>query len=381
MKKRLIFFDNLRNFMIIAVIFGHATGAYQTFADWWFVLDKNKSFIFDIIGLTMEIFIIPIIYFISGYFIVPSLLKHGSGKFLQSRLKLFIIPWWVCVFFFNPIMPYLYCYTRLNCKNLGFFQYWLKYIGSFFDFHTGYIRGNNYFDHHHLWFISVLVVFIISTAIIYKFFPKIFAYNTKSNKGSMIIVLPLFGIITSIFMSVIGCFLPFSKFVIILNIIEFQPFGIPLYIGFFILGIYAYKNEWFIKKNLPFNYGIWLIPCLIMSMIYLGVLKTENQLLEVSISLNFARSFSKSFTSLCYLCFFISLFQSKFNSQSKINQKITQNSFDMYIVHMPVVVIIQFYLSFFNLPILLKFFIVFISATFISYILSPNMRRNIYGYQ
>ena len=67
--KRIFFLDNLKAFIVILMVVFHAAMCYMAYApEWWYVLDTQRVFSATLFVLWADIFIMPIMFFISGYF-------------------------------------------------------------------------------------------------------------------------------------------------------------------------------------------------------------------------------------------------------------------------------------------------------------------------
>ena len=81
--KRLYFLDNLKWFIIWLMTLFHAAMCYMAYApEWWYVVDTAQPvFSATVFILWVDIFIMPVMLFISGYLGLMSLTKHGAGTF------------------------------------------------------------------------------------------------------------------------------------------------------------------------------------------------------------------------------------------------------------------------------------------------------------
>ncbi len=75
-ENRLFFLDNLRTFIIFLVVFFHAGWVYEKsgiLSAVWIVDDPSKNDLAGILNLIMDMFMMPTMFFISGYFAPLSL--------------------------------------------------------------------------------------------------------------------------------------------------------------------------------------------------------------------------------------------------------------------------------------------------------------------
>jgi len=74
-----VFFDNLRYLMVILVLIFHSGASYESIVGLWPYHDPNPKEVIDIIIMILDVFMMSILFFIAGYFALPSLRKKGIG--------------------------------------------------------------------------------------------------------------------------------------------------------------------------------------------------------------------------------------------------------------------------------------------------------------
>ena len=79
---RLIFFDNLRYLMVLLVLVFHSGASYGSMVAFWPYHDPNPSELIDHIMPLFDVFMMSILFFIAGYFCLPSWQKRGGRRFL-----------------------------------------------------------------------------------------------------------------------------------------------------------------------------------------------------------------------------------------------------------------------------------------------------------
>ena len=110
---RVVFFDNIRYLMVILVVVLHSACGYSNFIPYWIVNDTNSIFFDYLLGI-LDVFLMPTLFFIAGYFALPSLLKKGRWLFIRSKLKRLGNPWILGVVFLPPFLNYIRLYSRDN---------------------------------------------------------------------------------------------------------------------------------------------------------------------------------------------------------------------------------------------------------------------------
>ena len=90
---RLYFLDNLRAFVIILVVVLHGSMTYMAYAPTGATrIDPNSSVIFTQLVLVLDVPIMPILFFLAGYFALRLLQKRGSKLFLKDKFIRIGIP-------------------------------------------------------------------------------------------------------------------------------------------------------------------------------------------------------------------------------------------------------------------------------------------------
>lgn len=84
---RLLFLDNLRCFIVLVAGVFHAALGYGGITSWWYVIDsKSYQHLYYFI-LMANIFMMSVLFFVAGYFAIPSLEAHGTSVFLKRKVK------------------------------------------------------------------------------------------------------------------------------------------------------------------------------------------------------------------------------------------------------------------------------------------------------
>lgn len=112
--KRLYFLDNLKWFIIWLMTVFHAAMCYMAYApEWWYVVDTAQPvFSATVFILWVDIFIMLVMFFISGYFGLMSLTKHGAGTFWRKKIGRIAVPWVFGSMVFAPLVTYIILASR-----------------------------------------------------------------------------------------------------------------------------------------------------------------------------------------------------------------------------------------------------------------------------
>lgn len=378
-RQRMFFLDNLRYFIVLCVVVLHAALAHSKLVPWWYVLevDPRMAAFFDLIVLITDVFIMPIMFFIAGYFALRSIRKRGPWLFIRSKLTRIGIPLLVGATAISPIISYIYEFSRsTGAASSGYLAYWGKYLESFGRFHVGQVASFAQFSHAHFWFLSLLFWFFVVFALLYAIKTKVLGSRPavpeqKDSKDAYALpVLLGLGVVTGI--SLVVAMLAFTvdgqePWVIIANLVQFQPTRLFLYLCYFPVGIYAAWKGWFSNGTAVGRLRIWLPACLAMTLVFLGSVQKLTAGAAPSLAVLIVYCLSRAFLCLSFLMVLIAFAYRYWNGDSKVNRSLAANSYGIYILHMPIVLGLNLVLLSWAGGVILKFVIVTAAAALLSW--------------
>ncbi|ABA87783.1 membrane protein, putative [Syntrophotalea carbinolica DSM 2380] len=375
--QRLFFLDNLRYFIVLCVIVLHAALAYSKLTPWWPVLegDPGKTGIFDVIVLITDVFIMPIMFFIAGFFALKSIRKKGGWLFVRSKLTRIGIPLLAGATVIVPVIGYIYEYFRsTDAVSSGYAAYWSTYLKGFGDFYVGYITSYAQPSHNYFWFLSLLFWFFVVFACLYAIKAKWFGHKSvipEPKDSSALPVLLGLGVATGMSLVIMVPLFTVNghePWVIIANLVQFQPTRLFLYVFYFPAGIYAAWKGWFSNGKAVGRLRIWLPVCLAMMVFFLGSVQKMGGGTTPSLPVLLVYCFSRAFLCLSIFMVLISFAYRYWNRDSKINRSLAANSYGIYILHMPIVLGLGLVLlSWAGVPVIIKFCIVTAASTLLSW--------------
>ena len=140
----------------------HSVAAYASVAPHWIVHDTN-SFAADIIRELFDVFMMPVLFFVAGYFAPASLEKKGAWGFLKDKVKRLLIPWALAVLIFLPLAIYDQPIKPVR----PFWKYWLWYLSSF-EVRLRFTQAPEGPTTQAIyWFISLLFTFFLLFALVF----------------------------------------------------------------------------------------------------------------------------------------------------------------------------------------------------------------------
>jgi hypothetical protein len=261
----------------------------------------------------------------------------------------------------------------------GFMEYWLLCMKKIGEFDVGWIDMSAYyymtdnFYQRYMWFISLLLLFFVLFALLYK----LKGYAVKQNVAATDSTRNIFSIlvIASVLMIILFGFIRFRIYHEFMghgwfsfgNIIQFQFGKIVIYGCFYCLGIRAYSGKWFTENRRFWNPPVWTLVCFCLFGLNMLVLKnissSENSLLIAKMA--FCAVYP--LWTLSFLGLFVSFARKYWNRQTKWGRSLAENSYRMYLGHYIVPFTFPLLLSSVSIPVFIKFVIVSVVTLIYSY--------------
>lgn len=390
-ENRVIFFDNLRFLLVLAVVLEHSSNAYRNLI-WWPVADGNTSILAEWLGAFSDAFAMPLLFFIAGYFAVPAMTKKGVAAFLKGKLKRLGIPWLICILTICPIVPLVYHYTRDNFViSTSYWSLWTDLMGNAADFNIGIILSmnklmqSNFFYQRYMWFLSLLLCFFVAFSAVYSLKRSWFnsCHQPVTPEAPSVLstlkVMAVVGLLTFFSSSIVVGAMFFlapelstpEPLFTLGNVIQFRPSRIFLFVIYFIFGILTFKKKWIERGKFPGHLPTWIISFIIIVVAYFYarnlMLNGPEDLKETFGPVIFW--FFLNFLTIATLGLATSLALKCWNRPSAINQNLASNSYNMYLVHYLLVIMFQLILlAVSEMAGLLKFGIVSVLSLVCTYI-------------
>ena len=356
---RIYWLDNLRTFMIFLVVVLHAGLVYESSgiaAFFWIVDDPSTNDLSGIINLILDIFTMPTIFFISGFF-APQSMKNKQGlAFLKSKFKRLIVPWLIAVLTLIPLYKVIFLYSRSLPQ-----EHWTTY------FHW----SNGIWNQNWLWFLPVLFLFNV----LYLFFSSVNISATNITLKRAVWAVVLIGCVYSFCMDILGL-QGWTKTLLV----DFQNERILIYFMVFLLGalcfrLKTFESEW---KNKTLYVSLastaWIPVMLYLALVIYSLINPGNYILsKIGDILLIRCSFLLSLICLMYLT--INTFRYYLNKPGRIGKELNANSYTVYIIHVVVMGSIALAMLDTAVPSVLKHLILAVSTYMASNVIISLYRR------
>ncbi|MBW1812248.1 MAG: acyltransferase [Deltaproteobacteria bacterium] len=359
------FFDPIRITAMLCVVLYHSVIAYSRVTPQFPIHDSDPIAFCDYVRWIFDVFMMPIFFFMAGFFSIASLKSKSLTSFYTGKLKRIGLPWlavMICL-----IAPSFIFAQKLRPAFIN------REIISLGDVIINMFKGfalpwdpSYQSNQGHLWYLSLLLFFFIVLGIIHKTREKLVGPVTIKDRSqvslekSVVIPLIVFGLLMSIVYFVMLLLIPKIDDFVFWGFLVFEPTKLVFYAGYFALGAYIYSRNRFIREQNIGHIGFWT-AILVDRVIPNGFPLTSLVLFSVARSM------------FCLSVFIVLIILAKrfWHSTSTFAGKLSQNSYHIYIIHFFIVLALSAALiKWQGGPTWLKLAIVFFTALIISYLIS-----------
>jgi glucans biosynthesis protein C len=338
---RIYFLDNLKVVLTALVVFHHAAQPYGPGGSWPIASDTN-SLDTIVLGIFMAVnmsFFMGLFFLVSAYFVPPALERKGAAKFMRDRLVRLGVPLLVFMFAVFPVLGYL-LFGRLEI-GLG-----------------------------HLWFLELLLVFsavYVACWLIKK--PSSKAKKAFPGTGKIVAFTVALGLISFVVRIVapVNYWVPLGLF---------EPFHLTEYIMLFGAGVIAYREGW--VDAIPAAAGkLWSRIAILMVFLLLVIgAATDSSQFDGGLTVaSLLGSFWEAFMCVSMCIALLALFKNKFNSQGPLAKALANNAFTVYLIHIPIVIFLQYLLIGVAIDPLVKFVVVGAAGVLLAFAASHYLIR------
>ncbi len=339
---RVAFLDHIRYLMVLLVVAYHSVASYSTVAPHW--PDHDTPFLAaDIIRELFDVFMMPVLFFVAGYFALRSLEKKGVGAFLRDKVARLLVPWTLAVLVFMPLL----FYSKGEPTVSPFSRYWLSYLGGFETQLSIVLPEANQAVY---WFVSLLFTIFVLFAFAHAAWRRLWTRRTLASVGvtsrnSVPMVLALFGVFTSL--AYFGSLLlaPDTAWLTLGPFLQFEPTRLVLFVAYFALGVYAQSHGWFARGKSLGRLGLWGPVTVLLAVTYLVVGQplfadpTGTAAMPVGLLLTFA--FVRSFLLLAVLVTLLIAGARYWAHSNGLDRQLSETSYNIYLTHFWFIVVIQ----------------------------------------
>lgn len=169
--ERLHYIDHLRGFMFIFMAFDHALHAYaKNWGQFWFFWDDKRTVIFDAFYVHDQVIIMPMLFFIFGMFVVPSLFRRGLLSYIGERFLRLGTIYLFGITFLVPLLSYPR-YEWHEDPGISYVEFWRDIF-----FYERFQAGP-------MWVLHAILGFTLILLFLYYFIPPLYRGLTHFFQG------------------------------------------------------------------------------------------------------------------------------------------------------------------------------------------------------
>jgi hypothetical protein len=332
--------------MIFLVVLNHAGIVYESsglFAPFWLVDDPSTNDLVGIVNVLIDICVMPVIFFVSGYFAPASLTRRPGWAFLAHRFNRLILPWMLAVLTLMPAYKVIFLASRQLPQD-----HWTTY----FHFSNGTLSQS------WLWFLPVLFLF---DALFWALAQAKLRPPEISLRAGVAAVFIL-GVLYGFGFSMLG-HTGWTKTILI----DFQNERLLIYFLTFLLGALCYRDQVFeappaSKRTLIVVSATAWIPINVYLIVLLSLLFRPGEYF-VSLAVDLLVMWSAYLASLLSLLYLlVTMFRLWIDGERGWGRLLNAASYPVYIIHLPLLGLIALLLLPAGVPSLAKYVILTVST-------------------
>ncbi|HMK06426.1 MAG TPA: acyltransferase family protein [Flavobacterium sp.] len=362
-KIRIYAFDTLRTVMVLLGLVIHASIIYNSnvFNNAIFFNDpKSHTPFFNVLADGIHIFRMPVFYTLSGFFTALIFFERGKKTLVQNRLHRLVYPFIAGLLVLLP----------LHLFSLNFFAVCLSGTQDISDAFVSAAKRIRLHDADtiHLWFIYYLIWFCASayllSYVVNRWFPNIAKpfFENFRKLFHLGIAPAILAVPTAICLYFMDTYDIKAEHSFLIHGGFFVNYGLYFFFGWLCYGLRNELNRF--EKN------AWLYLTLGLALYVLRWALFLQYPEAVPGNLNSLLIILLAFTTWFFVFGIIGCFIKHFNNPSKVSKYISDGSYWIYLIHMPIVLVLQALLLRYDLSAFIKFTIVLIvtlSITILSY--------------
>lgn len=385
---RLYFWDTARVTLVLLVTALHAAAAYASVIPWWHVRGHETAPFFDLVMSVLDGFLMPTLFFIAGCFAPGSLARTGPAGFLRVKVLRFAPTLIIFMITLLPLMTYV-GYVSRTPDPVGFAAYFMDWLASAGDvgphLYTTLEDGlatRDIMSTHHLWFLVVLMGLFGGYGLWRAIFRARQARQDRpdgagTRRPVRLTMLVAAGCAMALACSLVALAMPDGGWFKATALVVVQPTRLPLYAGFFGLGAYAAARGGLFAPW-PGRWWAWLAVAVaglgVMFVAYPAVVTPVRE----SPGMVFVHYLGRTFLCLGVVGFLACRAARRGVSGNKAPGRLAGllagSSYHVYLLHMPVVVILQYLLLDAALSLYVTFGAVWLGAVIVSVLASRLWR-------
>ncbi|QVQ51251.1 acyltransferase family protein [Spiractinospora alimapuensis] len=381
--RRLHYLDSLKLLLILLVVVHHAIQAYGP-ADWWYVEGTDRVEALSVVSVVNGSFSMSLFFLIAAYLLPPSYDRKGGGRYLLDRFRQFGPPILVGFLVIIPVLTFFYYVNFRDYPPIGFGTYYLDiYLGLGEE--PANWSGPTWPDRQfgHLWFIQHLLVYALFYAA-WRGIAGLVASRRDTSApparrsvgapGTVAVL--VFVLVVAVATFVLRGWYPVDQWIPVAEFIQAEPADLAQYAAFFVVGLLVYRYDWLSTFSRRAGL-IWLGVAVGLTAVHF-LMGPELDRLYAMGGWNTGSLLWSVVETLMGTAWIIGLlvaFREWVNRPSRLVAALAPVTFTVYVLHVPVVVALQYGMAAIDVPPLTAFALVAVIGTAVSFAVAWGVRR------
>lgn len=369
---RLFFIDHLRAALIILVVLHHVGIVYGASVDDFYYIEPpfNDTFTFLVLlvfALFNQAWFMGALFLIAGYFTPASYDRKGPGSFIKGRLVRLGIPLLLYFFLISPLSAIGYWLMPAELTGITSPLTWKVYP---------FLLGLGV-----AWFLALLLIFNFGYALWRRLTRDRTSSSTGESSTPSYLGIAIFTLALALVSYLVRIVIPLDK-----EVLDFPTLAyLSQYLGLFVIGTIAYRRNWF--RNIPGSMGVvGFVAALVATATLFSIAFTSILTAIENASQQLPTSGYGTWQSAVYtlwdsifavgMCLAaITFFRRFFDKDSNFGRFLSQQSYAVYIIHIPIIVFLAYALRGITLAPLLKFGLLSLFAVPTCFIVAYVLRK------
>lgn len=330
---RFHYLDNLRALAMIGGVFFHAALAYSPLLhNLWLTADSQQSSVVDIVVWFSHLFRMPLFFLIAGFFVAYLVTKRGMKGMLLNRAKRILLPFVI----FLPLCLWAIIASLMSAVATVENKSPVLQMVAHAIANPGSLPPPP-FSSMHLWFLYSLILFCLLTWVLsYINWSRLSNLFASIKVGYVLVLFPLL-LLPGLFLVTSPTPAPDQA------LPQFWSFG---FFGlFFVLGYWMFGVDNFIARFQPYGVVLFIASIVVYAIYYTFLPK------DISFPPKQPELYLRIILKLCeaYIAVWMTLVclvagKRYLNSHNRVMRFFSDSSYWIYIIHVPLLFIIQYQL-------------------------------------
>ncbi len=376
---RAYFLDNIRSTVIVFVVLFHAILPYTQVCPWWYVVDPPPlgfSFYFIVF---LDAVMMSSLFLIAGLLAWSSYDRKGLARFVAGKVRRLVVPFFLCTLFLSPIMPFIRQSLRAAGSGEeppGFLNFWLDFLAGGTKILSGSPDTSTEIVVNQYWFLMLLFVFFAGFSVHARMQTRRSSAcptNTARRPRSRLVWIgriAAFTLAIGLVYATLCHLLPANDWLTLGGLWQVQPTKVPIYLGFFLAGAHIGRRKLLPEILDVASPGVWLTSAAFITAVYFTTVLMTVGAPDASATLVIASRLLRLFLTVSVSLGLLTLFYRRIDRETTIWRELCSNSYNIYLIHMTLLVVLHLLVLSWPVPSLFKLASVSILALAGSYLIS-----------